>query len=78
MELQDGRCAICKVLFNHPKIEPACADHDHATGKVRGLLCRPCNAVEGMIGRTGISPSEFANRLETYLAEPPIKTVKLL
>lgn len=36
---QGGQCAICGDTFN----ETACVDHDHKTGKVRGLLCNPCN-----------------------------------
>jgi hypothetical protein len=41
-DLQDGQCAICGTtdpkhygMFN--------VDHDHETGKVRGLLCAQCN-----------------------------------
>lgn len=37
---QDGCCAICGEPIPYSKI---CTDHDHETGKIRGLLCRPCN-----------------------------------
>lgn len=45
---QDRRCAICNALFGskkHPVI-----DHDHLTGKVRGLLCYGCNIGLGQFG----------------------------
>ena len=38
---QDGRCAICKKLFEKPS--DACVDHNHKTDEVRGLLCKNCN-----------------------------------
>ena len=37
---QKGKCVLCLREFSStPHI-----DHDHETGKVRGLLCYPCNS----------------------------------
>lgn len=38
---QNGLCLICKK----PQIDKKklCVDHDHKTGKIRGLLCDHCN-----------------------------------
>lgn len=38
LEKQEGRCGICRV-----QRELLCADHEHSSGKVRGLLCKSCN-----------------------------------
>lgn len=38
----DGHCAICL------KQEATHVDHDHETGKVRGILCHHCNAGLGL------------------------------
>jgi hypothetical protein len=41
---QDNACAICKQsFFDGDKTVTVHIDHDHATGAVRGLLCRGCN-----------------------------------
>jgi len=40
---QGGVCAVCKRhTGKHLHV-----DHDHATGKVRGLLCPTCNSALG-------------------------------
>lgn len=44
---QDGLCAICSHPFK--KLKSSCVDHDHETGKIRKLLCKPCNSYLGMI-----------------------------
>jgi len=38
---QQKQCAICKDQIDD--VTKAQTDHDHKTGKVRGLLCTRCN-----------------------------------
>ncbi len=44
LERQGGVCGICGHVPNGRRL---CVDHDHATGKVRGLLCNGCNVALG-------------------------------
>lgn len=41
---QSGLCALC----DQPRA--LVVDHDHASGRIRGLLCRPCNTALGAFG----------------------------
>ncbi len=41
---QGGVCSICNRPQSVVAWEYLCVDHDHTTGKVRGLLCNTCNA----------------------------------
>ena len=43
---QEGGCAICRSTLTGGKAE--CIDHCHRTGKVRSILCHPCNAALGL------------------------------
>lgn len=45
---QAGRCAVCYQHERHFKRRLA-VDHDHKSGKVRGLLCFRCNKF--LVGR---------------------------
>lgn len=43
LKKQNESCAICREQ------KPLAVDHDHQTGKTRGLLCRACNTAIGML-----------------------------
>jgi hypothetical protein len=43
LDNQQGRCAICQTTRPGASGE-WCIDHDHVTGRVRGLLCGTCNS----------------------------------
>lgn len=46
LKAQRGICAICgrpETRTLHGKVTSLCVDHDHETGKTRGLLCQACN-----------------------------------
>lgn len=55
---QNMGCAICGSLENRSKHNKGwshlCVDHDHITGKVRGLLCDDCNLCIGLIRENSI------------------------
>ena len=44
---QDGRCAICDKFF--VEMKDIYVDHNHKTGKTRGLLCHNCNSGIGFL-----------------------------
>ena len=43
---QNDACAGCRIGVNETKPH---VDHDHVTGKVRGLLCGNCNKAIGLV-----------------------------
>jgi hypothetical protein len=51
MKLQNGRCPICKVILviGGRTGASVAVDHNHKTGKLRGLLCNKCNRMLGFL-----------------------------
>jgi len=65
---QNGVCAICgkpeSRLHSSGKVTKLCVDHDHDTGRVRGLLCHRCNTVIGMLNSV-----ELLDKAKSYIKE---------
>ncbi len=50
LEDQGGVCQICKSTKpSYAHLNVFDVDHDHKTGKVRGLLCNNCNKALGLL-----------------------------
>ena len=53
LDRQNGGCAICSdtlpdLLVYENRRRGYAIDHNHETGKFRGILCLPCNSMLGM------------------------------
>lgn len=49
LERQGGKCVICLTTPDTQRYGVFHVDHCHTTGEVRGLLCRGCNNVLGVV-----------------------------
>ena len=61
---QAGVCAICKAPPETSYCGTLAVDHDHDTGKVRGLLCTRCNTALGSLRDSPEMLRAAANYLE--------------
>lgn len=48
LEVQNNVCAVCKKRCRDSRGRGLAVDHCHTTGKIRGLLCSPCNQAIGL------------------------------
>lgn len=67
-DAQGGVCALCQVPGRTGKHGKLAVDHCHETGRVRGLLCTPCNVSIGILGET----AERLQRVVSYLKCEPV------
>lgn len=50
-DMLEAQAGVCKVCGGPPMHRGTYhVDHDHETGKIRGLLCHKCNVALGMVG----------------------------
>ena len=63
LKLQDYKCEICQI-----DIDWGChVDHNHNTGKVRGLLCATCNTGLGMFRDNSVILNNAINYLTKHM-----------
>lgn len=65
---QNGACAICGASEQSQKDGVFHVDHCHATGRVRGLLCRGCNH---MLGHLKDDPEKLRRAIEYLVPQIP-------
>ena len=81
LQEQGGLCPLCNKQIDLSIKGEGVIDHDHDTGRIRGLLHRSCNAAEGKISnaaaRWGAKSSSYTEiipyleRLVQYLKKAP-------
>lgn len=67
---QGGACAICGRKDWTGKWKNPQIDHDHDTGKVRGILCVGCNTAIGLLKNDPRIVRAIINYLVKYKTEP--------
>ena len=77
---QGGLCPLCTRPIDPAERMSLVLDHCHDTGRVRGALCRSCNAAEGKVanaaGRWGAKTMSYPEiiawleNLLVYLKQP--------
>jgi hypothetical protein len=61
LELQNGQCVICGKTGS--SVRSLAVDHNHKTGKIRGLLCIKCNVWVGDLEKN----PEIFGKIKSYL-----------
>jgi recombination endonuclease VII len=82
LEIQGAKCPICLHPLLDQETRPY-VDHDHVTGRVRGLLCLTCNLLLGRLGddadrlaaRATFTSQPAFERAADYLRAPPAEVI---
>lgn len=70
-QLIDDQGGVCAICGREPTTEKLNHDHDHLTGRLRGMLCGPCNRGLGALG----DQIEALERAIEYLKNPPATSI---
>jgi hypothetical protein len=76
VKIRNGKCDICGKVPSG-KRKTLQIDHDHSTGKIRGLLCNSCNLGLGYLGDN----ERLVEKLQRYFIQSriiPLKSPKCL
>lgn len=68
LKSQNEVCAICHKPETGKRNKRLCVDHNHSTGKIRGLLCNKCNVILGQYN----DDKEVFLRIYSYLKDSEI------
>ena len=69
---QNGVCAICgkkETSINQYGVKRLAVDHDHKTGKIRGLLCFKCNVIIGHLGEDWVLTKKITEYIHKHNGE---------
>lgn len=72
---QNHRCKLCRIDLSTKEPKDVCLDHDHKTGKIRSVLCRNCNGIEGKVfnlanrAKRDGTPAWWLKRLLQYYSD---------
>jgi len=75
-QAQGGVCALCRRperrMGNYGKVKRLAVDHDHTTGRIRGLLCHDCNLMVYWVEKISAEMFHLMEKLPAYLERDPL------
>ena len=68
-QLLDASGGVCCICEGNRTKRALVVDHDHKSGKIRGLLCGSCNSAIGMLGDDAGLVTRALKYLEIHAGE---------